>query len=194
MYVCECLWRARTRVCVHGRPSPLRQWRISSCFRFPLFLNFFDSVENFPNFTFSRKIFRFSSAKISDDIFFINHNFRISPLFSLFQYISPLFRQIILFPYFKNFSPCFRQIYVFFTYFMCFSFSPYFYHDAFMHQPMHVGLLDATVCVCLSVFPVSTGIWPQSLPEWAFRGRPGLWRICLCPKVSQIAEQKFGSR
>src|SRR6218665_2612545 len=39
--------------------------------------------------------------------------------------------------------------------------------------------------------PVSTGILPHSLPEWA---RPGLWRICLCPRVARIAEQKFGSR
>src|SRR6218665_3925864 len=38
--------------------------------------------------------------------------------------------------------------------------------------------------------PVSTGIRPQSLPEWAFRARPGIWRICLCPKVARIAEQK----
>ena len=44
------------------------------------------------------------------------------------------------------------------------------------------------------MYPVSTGIFPHSLPEWAFRARPGLWRICLCPKVAQIAEHKFGSR
>src|SRR6218665_3529776 len=43
-------------------------------------------------------------------------------------------------------------------------------------------------------YPVSTGIFPHSLPEWAFRARPGFWRICLCPKVARIAEQKFGSR
>src|SRR6218665_4002928 len=42
--------------------------------------------------------------------------------------------------------------------------------------------------------PVSTGILPHSLPEWAFRARPGLWRNCLCPKVARIAEQKFCSR
>src|SRR6218665_3097547 len=42
--------------------------------------------------------------------------------------------------------------------------------------------------------PVSTGILPHSLPEWAFRARPGLWRNCLYPKVARIAEQKFGSR
>src|SRR6218665_894876 len=39
--------------------------------------------------------------------------------------------------------------------------------------------------------PVSTGILPHSLPEWAFWARPGLWRNCLCPKVARIAEQKF---
>jgi len=32
-------------------------------------------------------------------------------------------------------------MYVFFTYFMCFFVSPYFYHDAFMHHTMQV--LDA---------------------------------------------------
>src|SRR6218665_3388764 len=42
--------------------------------------------------------------------------------------------------------------------------------------------------------PVSTGILPHSLPEWAFRARPGLWQICLCPKVARIAEHKFGCR
>ena len=39
--------------------------------------------------------------------------------------------------------------------------------------------------------PVSTGIFPHSLPEWAFRARPGLWRICRCPKVARIAEHKL---
>src|SRR6218665_1116894 len=43
-------------------------------------------------------------------------------------------------------------------------------------------------------FPVSTGIFPHSLPEWAFRTRPGLRRICLCPKVARIVEHKFANR
>jgi len=84
-------------------------------------------VENFPNLTFSRKIFRFSSAKISDDPFLvINHKFRISPLFSLFQYISPISTKLFFSLLLKIPSPCFRQIYVFFKYFMCFSFPPTF--------------------------------------------------------------------
>src|SRR6218665_2512655 len=51
--------------------------------------------------------------------------------------------------------------------------------------------------VCVPSFLVCahlTGILPHSLPEWAFRARPGLWRICLCPKVARIAEHKFRSR
>src|SRR6218665_2491032 len=43
-----------------------------------------------------------------------------------------------------------------------------------------------------NLFPVSSGIWPQSLPEWAFRARLGFWQICLCPKVARIAEHKLG--
>src|SRR6218665_288431 len=55
-------------------------------------------------------------------------------------------------------------------------------------------ILDHPVYMPLSRFPVSTGILPHSLPEWAFRERPGLWQICLCPKVARIAEHKFGCR
>src|SRR6218665_33271 len=51
-------------------------------------------------------------------------------------------------------------------------------------------ILDDTSSIC----PVSTGISPHSLPEWAFRARPGLGRICLCPKVARIAEHKFANR
>ena len=53
--------------------------------------------------------------------------------------------------------------------------------------------LKCDIVLCRTI-PVSTGILPHSLPEWAFRARPGLWRNCLCPKVARIAEQKFGSR
>ena len=63
------------------------------------------------------------------------------PLFSLFQYISPLFRENYYFPpyfdkcppplFYTN-SPAFYILYVYFV-------SPYFYHDAFMHHPMQVA-------------------------------------------------------
>src|SRR6218665_674970 len=43
------------------------------------------------------------------------------------------------------------------------------------------------------LYPVSTGIGPQSLPERRLGQDLGFWRICLCPKVPRIAEHKFGS-
>ena len=96
-------------VCRDVHP-PLRPWCIFPLFQIsPLFSKkFSDSVENFKNFTFSRKSSRFSSAKISDDFFlFIDHKFHISPLFSLFQYISPLFRENYSFPLISQISPLF---------------------------------------------------------------------------------------
>ena len=84
------------------------------CFRFPLFpKKFSDSVENFPNFTFF-KFFRFSSAKISYDLFLvINHKFRIFPPsfpISIHFPISPPISPKLFFPpYFSTFTPCFRH-------------------------------------------------------------------------------------
>src|SRR6218665_1133784 len=56
----------------------------------PVSEKFLDFQKNVKNVTFSRKISRLSSAKISDDLFF-SHRPQISnsPLFSLFQYITP---------------------------------------------------------------------------------------------------------
>ena len=58
--------------------------------------------------------------------FLMTFLFQISPLFSLFQYISPTcFAKIILLPpTFTNFPPCFRQIHLLFTYFTCIVFPP----------------------------------------------------------------------
>ena len=83
--------RATSRYTGRGVHSPWDHDAFPPCFRFPpIFEKLLDSVENFPNCTFSRQIFRFSSAKISDDFFF-SHRPQISN-FPLFQYISPLFR------------------------------------------------------------------------------------------------------
>src|SRR6218665_3331852 len=49
----------------------------------------------------------------------IDHKFRISPLFSLFQYISPLFRENVSSPLLFQISPRFTQIHLLFTYFTC---------------------------------------------------------------------------
>jgi len=110
---------------------------------FPLFEIFLvfpnkisDSVEKFHILTFFPKNFRFSPAKISDDLFsflVIDRKFWISPLFLLFQFISPRF--------WKNF-PLLLQIFPLISsnlrVFTCFVFfvSPYFDYDAFMHHTM----------------------------------------------------------
>ena len=121
-----------------GASIPLRQWCISPLFQiFPLFPKKLpDSKENFPDFSFSHKIFRifrFSSAQISDDFFYLVIDQKF--------WIFPLFRENYCFPYFYKFPPWFRKNYVFVTCFMCISFAPYFDHDAFMHHTTHV--LDA---------------------------------------------------
>ena len=89
----------------------------------PIFDKFSDSVENVQNFTFSRQISRFSSAKISDDLFLvIDQNFEF-PLFFLFQHISPCFAKIIISPTFKNFPPVLEK-FTCFLHTLCVSFSP----------------------------------------------------------------------
>ena len=113
-----------------GASIPLRPWCIFPlCFRFPpVFEKNVDFLGNFWNFTFSRKNFIFSSAKISDDLFFlflvIDHKFRIPPCFACFTTFPPLIRENVLFPLtFQNFPSCFRKIQQLFTYFTC-NFSP----------------------------------------------------------------------
>ena len=79
-----------------------------SCFSTfpPCFAKIFISSEgNFHKFTFSKKNSSISCPEISDDLLLvINHKFEISPLFFLFQYISPSVSRIFLFPpYFDKF-------------------------------------------------------------------------------------------
>jgi len=73
----------------------------------PIFQKCSDSVGNFQNFTFSRKISFISSPKISDDLLLvIDHKFRIStPIFPVSVHLPPCFAKIIIFPYFEKFSP-----------------------------------------------------------------------------------------
>src|SRR6218665_2243988 len=85
------LWwrRCRRKLTVAPPPTPSRASIPNVfffCFRFPpIFDKFSDSVENFQHFTFSAQISRFSSAKISDDLFF-SHRPQIlnfSPIFPI---------------------------------------------------------------------------------------------------------------
>ena len=92
---------------------------------------------------FPDKFLDFHPPKFLMTFLVIDHKFRISPLFSLFQYIS---LGKLLFPLlWQNFPPCFTQIHLLFTYFTCISFPHCFDHDAFKHHPMHV--LDASACI-----------------------------------------------
>jgi len=129
-------------VYIQGLPSPWGNDAFSPPVSdFPLFpKNFSDSAKNFPNLTFSPQKFRFS-----DDSFSVIHDkFRMSTPISLFQFMSPLFRQIFLFPLLlQNVRPWFCKIHVFRHILRVFRFPLYFYHDAFMHHTIHV--LDALV-------------------------------------------------
>src|SRR6218665_16440 len=95
---------------------------------------------------FTRKFFRFSGAKISDDLFLvINHKFRISsPNVAISIHFSPYFDKHFLSLLLLQISPCFWQIYVFFTYFMCFSFPPTF-------TMMHLCITQCTYWTPLQV-------------------------------------------
>src|SRR6218665_2035041 len=93
----------------------------------PVSENFSQSVENFPNFTFSRIFFPFSSAEISDDLIFFSffsHQPQIlnSPYFRYFNTFPPISTKLFFPLLLLQIPLCFRQIYVFFTCFMYFSF------------------------------------------------------------------------
>src|SRR6218665_2642606 len=100
----------------------------------PLFPKKFS--ESVVNFCFFQKILRFSSAKISDDLFLvIDYKFEFPPCFRSFSTFPPYFAYFSKFPPLISYNlPVFYILYVFFV-------SPYFDHDAFMHHTMHV--LDA---------------------------------------------------
>src|SRR6218665_3217533 len=74
----------------------------------PIFEKCSESVENFPNFTFSQFFFPFSSAKISDGHFF-SHRPTISNFPSVFPvsvHFPPVSRKLLFLPYFQK-SPLF---------------------------------------------------------------------------------------
>jgi len=118
-YYETCYFLAGASIPLWGNDS------FSPCFgffpRFPK--HFSDSVENFPNFTFSRKISRFSSAKISDDLF-LSHRLKIlipPPIFTVSLHF-PLFRENYYSPYFCKFPPLFSGnlcvFYILYVYFV----------------------------------------------------------------------------
>ena len=109
-----------------GRPSPQAEaMSISPWSQIPI-PDFFDSDENFPNLTFSQKGFRFSSAKISDDLVFCHwpQNLNFPSIFTVSVHCTfpPYFGKIIISTLLSNFPLWFRKIYVFLPTFSVFRF------------------------------------------------------------------------
>src|SRR6218665_1203360 len=112
-----------------------------------------DSVENFHNFIFSRKNFRFSSAKISDYLFLvIDHKFRIPPYFQIspsfpcFCTFLPMFHQNYYFPpTFTNFPPVLEIFTCFLHTFCVFRFPPTL-------TMMHLCITQCTYWTLLPLF------------------------------------------
>src|SRR6218665_600409 len=75
----------------------------------PYFQKIFRLCGKFSKFYLSRKISRFSSAKISDDPFLVKiHKFRIPPVFPVSVHF-PLFRENYYSPHFQKFPPVFEK-------------------------------------------------------------------------------------
>src|SRR6218665_1621006 len=90
---------------------------------FPLFSKNFQTLENF---TYSRKFSRFSSAKISDDLFLvIGHKFRISPsIFLGSVHFPPVHENCYFRSTLKNFPPVLEKFTCFLHTLCVFRFPP----------------------------------------------------------------------
>src|SRR6218665_2972410 len=112
-------------------------FQISTLFR----KKFSNSWKIFTILPFQKKFPDFHPPKFLMTFFLvIDSKFEISPLFSLFHYISPISEKLLFPPTFTNFpliSLNLRVFYILSVFFV----SPYFDHDAFMHHTMHT--LDA---------------------------------------------------
>jgi len=105
-----------------GHPSPLRQWCISPLFHIsPCFRKNFLILWKI--FLILRKRSRFSSAKISDDLFCLVLNHKFPPYFRYFNTFPPYFVKIILSSLLSKFPPVFVK-FTCFLHTLCFSFPP----------------------------------------------------------------------
>src|SRR6218665_959612 len=115
------------------------------CFRFPLFSKNFQALWKICKIVpFPKKCFHFHPPKfMMTFLLVVDHKLRISSLFSLFQYISPLFCKNYYFPpTLKNFPLVFQKFTCFFTYFMCISLPPTL-------TMMHLCITQCTYCTPL---------------------------------------------
>src|SRR6218665_2691766 len=108
-----------------GASIPSEAMMHSPCFRFPpYFRKNVQILKFFHNFTFFRKISRFSSAKISDYLsLVIDHKFRIfTPIFPASVHFPPVLRKLLFPLCFYNFPALFsknsRVFYILYVYFV----------------------------------------------------------------------------
>jgi len=156
-YVYRCGGKIYT--CIHaGASIPLRQWSISSCFRFsPYFQKNFQTVENFQFFVFIRQNFWWPFCLVIDYKFWISH------LFSLSEYISPLISRKLLFPPIFTNSPLFSWNLRGFTYFMCISF------------PLTLTMMHLCITQRTSWTPLHT--WRAKFPNFSLPTKQLVGRI-----------------
>ena len=120
---------------------------------FPLiFETFSDFVENFLNFTFSRKISSLTSAKISDDPFFSRRPQipQFPPIFPVSAHFPLFCENYCLSPYFSKFPPVSETLTCFLHTFYAFRFPP---NLTMMHHPMHVLDASENIIIRPSTYP-----------------------------------------
>ena len=122
---------------------PETMMHFSPCFRFPpYFRKIFGLWGKFQKFYLFLKNFLIFIRQNFWWLLF-SHRSQISnfpPIFAVSVHFPPVSRKLLFPPTLTNFPPVLHK----FTCFTCISFAPYFYHDAFMHHPIHV--LDAPAC------------------------------------------------
>ena len=139
------------RMVVRGVHPPWGNDAFPSVSDFPIFpKNFAESAEHFPNLTFSQNIFRFSSAKISED--FISNYFH--PISEIFFFSSLLLQNFL--PDFVK-CTCFYILYVYFVSPLLLPWCIYASHNA-------RRLLDAPdgsdmTMLCVLVLTWVSGFW-----------------------------------
>ena len=96
---------------LQGPPSPLRPWCFPPVSDFPLFSKNVQTLWTiFQILPFPEKCVDFIRQNFWWPFLFIDHKIWISPLFSLFQYISPYFAKIIIPPSLTNVPPFFEKL------------------------------------------------------------------------------------
>ena len=154
-----------------GVPVPLRQnvaFPSVSDFH-PISEKVFKLMENFHNFTVSEEISRFSSAKISDDLFFSHRQqiWNFPPIFVVSVHF-PYFWKIIISPYFYKFPSdfvkftCFLHTFCVFRFPLLWPWCIYASHNAHIGRPWPKDY-DSLLCLSSHEYSIVLHIrfWSQ---------------------------------